>query len=108
MALRVAQLSIQLIEKLQPVMGRIRQRDKSLADQLTRAATSVCLNLSEAEHSDAENRRARFFSAAGSASETRMALRVAVAWHYVAKGEGEPAAACSTASSPPSGSSPTS
>ncbi len=83
MALQVASLSIELIETLRPLVPRIRPRDKSLADQLTRAASSVALNIGEAQHSDPGNRRARFFTAAGSASETLAALRVAVAWRYL-------------------------
>ena len=83
MALQVAALSIELIETLAPVLPRIKQRDKSLADQLTRAASSIALNIGEAELSDPGNRRARFFTAAGSANETLMALRVAVAWSYI-------------------------
>src|SRR5690242_6942790 len=41
MAFQVKELSIQLVEELAPVMPRIRQRDKSLADQLARAVNSV-------------------------------------------------------------------
>jgi len=43
MALQVAELSVQIIETLRPLIGRIKTRDKSLADQLTRAASSCCL-----------------------------------------------------------------
>ncbi len=39
MALQVASLSIELIETLRPLVPRIKQRDKSLADQLVRAAS---------------------------------------------------------------------
>jgi four helix bundle protein len=91
MALQVAALSIQLIETLQPLVSRVKQRDRSLADQLTRAASSVALNIGEAQQSEAGNRRARFLTAAGSASESLMAVRVAVAWRYVDKWQGEPA-----------------
>jgi hypothetical protein len=41
---------------------------------------------------DPENRRARFYSSAGSANETLAALRVAVAWGYFAEQEAEVAA----------------
>ena len=78
MALQVAELSVQMIETLRPLVGRIKARDKSLADQLTRAASSIALNIAESQHSDAGNRRARLFTAAGSASESLMAVRVAI------------------------------
>jgi len=93
MALQVAELSVQIIETLRPLIGRIKTRDKSLADQLTRAASSCCLNIAEGQHSDPGNRRARLFTAAGSANETLMAVRVAVAWGYFGANEGKPAIA---------------
>ncbi len=89
MALQVAELSIELIEALCPLIPRIKQRDKSLADQIQRAASSIALNLGEGALSDPGNRRARFFTAAGSAGETMTALRVAVAWRYFAAGDAE-------------------
>ena len=89
MALRVAEMSVQMIETLRPLIGRIKARDKSLADQLTRAASSVCLNIAESQHSDPGNRRARLFTAAGSANESLMAVRVAVAWGYVNGSDGK-------------------
>ncbi len=85
MALEVASLSIELIETLRPLVPRLKQRDKSLADQLTRAANSTALNLGEAELSDPGNRKSRLFTAAGSANETLTALRVAVAWGHLAE-----------------------
>ena len=68
-------------------MGRIKKQDKSLADQLARAASSVALNISEADYSDGGNKRARLFTAAGSANETRAALRIATGWGYCSEGE---------------------
>jgi four helix bundle protein len=81
--LKVAEPSLQLIEELRPLVESIRRRDRSLADQLMRAASSVALNICEGELSDAGNQRARFFTAAGSASESRAALRVAVGWRHI-------------------------
>jgi four helix bundle protein len=89
MAFQVEELSIQLIEALVPLMPRIKQRDKALEDQLRRAASSIGLNCAEAAFSDPGNRRARLFTAAGSAGETRHALRQAVAWRIVATGDAE-------------------
>jgi four helix bundle protein len=91
MALQVAELSIELIETLRPLMPRTKARDKNLEDQIRRAASSIALNIGEAEYSDAGNRRARFFTAAGSAGETLIALRVAMGWEIVERREGEAA-----------------
>ena len=87
MAFQVEEYSYQLIELLRPLVERVRRRDRSLADQLTRAASSVALNIAEGNFSDPGNRRARLFTAAGSANETRAALRVAVGWAYFAAGD---------------------
>ena len=91
MHFQVEELSIQLIASLVPLMPRIKQRDKSLEDQIRRAASSIGLNCAEAAFSDPGNRRARLFTAAGSASETRHALRQAVAWQLVSPREAETA-----------------
>ena len=78
MVFEAEEVAIQLIEALQPLVPRIKARDRALADQIARAASSVALNIGEGNYSDPGNRRARFFTAAGSANETRLALRVAV------------------------------
>ena len=83
MALIVHSLALELIAAVRPVVSRISRHDRSLAQQLLRAASSVALNVGEAEYSDPGNRRARFSSAAGSAGETRMGIEVACAWGYV-------------------------
>jgi four helix bundle protein len=93
MALQVAELSYDLIEELRPLVETIRRRDRSLADQLMRAASSICLNIGEADLSDPGNQRARFFTAAGSASESRAALRVAIAWRHISPPQAEAARA---------------
>jgi four helix bundle protein len=82
-ALQVATVSVELIQLLRPLVERIRRRDRSLADQLVRAANSIALNVAEGAASDGGTARSRFHSAAGSASETLMALRVAAAWGYI-------------------------
>ena len=90
MAFHVEELAIELIEVLQPLVSRIRARDRALADQLTRAASSVALNIGESSYSDPGNRRARLFTAAGSAAVTRLALRVAVAWRHCSAADAQP------------------
>jgi four helix bundle protein len=89
MPLQVEELSLELITTLVPLMPRIKQRDKDLENQLRRAASSIGLNVAEAAFSDPGNRRARLFTAAGSASETRHALQQAAAWQLVPAGEAQ-------------------
>ncbi len=93
MPFQVEELSLELIEALAPLIPRLKQRDKDLAGQLRRAASSVGLNCAEAAFSDPGNRRARLFTAAGSASETRHALRQAVAWRSITAADAERALA---------------
>ena len=87
MALIVHSVALEMVGAIRPLVGRIRARDRSLADQLSRAASSVVLNISEAEYSDPGNRRARFHTAAGSNREARAALQLAAAWGYIATGD---------------------
>ncbi len=98
MSLIVADVTLELITALRPLRPRIRKHSKSLHDQLVSASDSIALNISEAELSDPGTRRARFFTAAGSANDaprdprrgkTLMALRVAAAWGYIAAHESE-------------------
>ena len=72
-----------IVRELGPLLHTIREHDKSLADQLKRAAQSVVLNIAEARGSDAGNARARFSTACGSAKEVRAALNVASDWGYI-------------------------
>jgi four helix bundle protein len=92
MAFEVEEVAIQVIEALRLVVPRIKARGRGLADQITRAA-SVALNIGEANYSDPGNRRARLFTASGSANETRVALRVAAAWGHCSAAEAEAAQA---------------
>ena len=81
----VGEVSLDLVEALQPLVSRIKKQDRSLADQLVRAASSVTLNIAESDYSDPGNKRSRLFTAAGSANETRAAVRLAVRWKYCAR-----------------------
>src|SRR4051812_246970 len=80
MVFKVEEMAGHAGEGVAPVMPRLRARGPPLADQPMGAASSVVLNIGESNYSDPGNRRARLFTAAGSANETRLALRVAVAW----------------------------
>ena len=72
-----------VVRELVPLLHTIREHDKSLSDQLKRAAQSVVLNIAEARGNDAGNARARFSTACGSAKEVRAALNVATDWGYI-------------------------
>ena len=80
-------VALEAIHKLRPVVEKVRRRDRDLADQLRRAASSVVLNAAEARGTRGGNRRLRFETALGSATEASSALEVAVAWGYVAEEE---------------------
>jgi len=75
-----------VVRDLGPMLHIIREHDRSLADQLKRAAQSVVLNIAEARGNDAGNARARFSTACGSAKEVRAALHVASDWGYIETG----------------------
>jgi four helix bundle protein len=81
--LHVLELALAAIDDVGPLVRRIAEHDRSLADQLRRAAQSMALNLGEAAGSRAGNRRARLESALGSTQESRVALRIAAAWGYI-------------------------
>jgi four helix bundle protein len=72
-----------IVRDLAPLLHTIRDQDKSLADQLKRAAQSVVLNIAEARGNDAGNAKARFSTACGSSKEVRAALNVASDWGYI-------------------------
>ena len=77
MAWIVHELALELVQSLTPLMPAIARHDANLARQLRRSASSIVLNVAEGEYSDPGTKRARFFSAAGSA------LRVATGWRYI-------------------------
>lgn len=83
--LEVGEVSLELVSALQPLVRPIRSKDRSLADQLVRAASSITLNIAEAEFSDPGTKRSRLFTAAGSANEVRAALKLVVQWRYCSK-----------------------
>jgi four helix bundle protein len=84
MALQVKAIALEALTATAGVLRTIERRDKNLGDQLKRAATSIVLNIAEAEDSDGGNCRARLHTAAGSTREARAALSIAVALGYVA------------------------
>ena len=72
-------LTLELLTMLRPVIAEVRRQDRSLADQLQRAATSVLLNLAEGTGYRDRSRRRSYAIALGSAREVSAALDAAVA-----------------------------
>ena len=81
------EVALAAIEQVRPLVGRIRQRDRDLGEQLRRALSSVALNLGEASGTHGGHRAERFSTASGSCFEARTGLRVAAAWGYVVRAE---------------------
>jgi four helix bundle protein len=78
---------LQAVHASAPLLPLIRKHDRDLHDQVRRALQSAALNVGESAYSDDGNRRARLFTAAGSANEARCALQLAVAFGYVSAKE---------------------
>jgi four helix bundle protein len=77
------ELSIRIIASLRDVVGIVRRHDLDLARQIFRSASSISANLAEAGGREDKDRRRFFRFAAGSARETLIHLRVALAWGIV-------------------------
>jgi four helix bundle protein len=77
------EVSLDVIKGLRGVLPRVYSSDRSLHDQMKRAASSVALNLSEGFRRAGKDRTQFWRIAAGSADELRAALRVAEAWGYL-------------------------
>jgi four helix bundle protein len=90
MALIVHEVALEMVRDIRPLIEQIARRDRSLAQQLKRSASSVPLNIGEGAYSRGGNQLSRFHDAAGSANETRSALRVAQAWGYIRPAERAP------------------
>ncbi len=70
-----------------PVVARVRKRDADLARQMSKAASSIPLNVSEGGSRLGKDRRYHFSIAFGSARELQTAIRVGIAWGYISDAE---------------------
>ena len=77
------EISLQLARSLRPHLVRLRSCDASLTNQLTRALTSVPLNLSEGRRRVGKDRTHLFRIAEGSVAEVRACIDTANALGYV-------------------------
>jgi four helix bundle protein len=75
--LRIYWVMLDAIEMMQPLIEKIRARNRSLAGQLDEASDSVPLNIAEGSGNRGGTRRERYNTALGSARETVSCLQVA-------------------------------
>jgi len=87
MAFDALEASLTVLEQLGPLEAKLRQKRKSLADEVGRAAESVALNLSEGAERVGLDRPDFFRRAAGSAAELTTALRIARARGIISAAE---------------------
>ena len=69
--LNIYEVSLSLVEDLNPLLDRLERRNAKLYDQLERALSSVVLNIAEGCGQYAGHRRERYRTALGSAREVR-------------------------------------
>ena len=81
--LQIYQDSLDLIRGLRPLVTALERKDKDLARQLRRAASSIPLNIAEGNRRNGKDKAYHFRVAAGSAAETGAALEVAAAWGHL-------------------------
>ncbi len=81
--LRIHDVMLDAITTMRPMVRAIERRDRDLASQLRRAASSVVLNLAEGSGSVGGMRTARYRTALGSAREALSCLQVAEGFGYV-------------------------
>ncbi len=80
--LQIERFALDTVRRLGPVVAAVARHDGDLARQMRRAASSIVLNIAEAQASHDGNSRLRFRSALGSTRETRAGLELAVAWGF--------------------------
>ena len=93
MAFVTYDVSLELVRALRPLLEVLVTKDRDLANQLRRAASSVTLNVNEGAERRGGDKPHHFRIAFGSAKEVRAALDLAVAWGYLPDGRAEAAIA---------------
>jgi four helix bundle protein len=77
--------TLQLIHLLRPIVDVLQIRAPYLADQLTRAASGVHLQLAEGSGRTGRDQKNRYRCAAAEAQEVKAALAQVRAWGHVAE-----------------------
>ena len=81
------EVASQVVRSLPEVIAAVGRHDRSLADQLRRAGSSLLLNIAEGNRRVGRDRLHFFRIAAGSAAEVDAVLEVAVGFGYVGDDE---------------------
>src|SRR5580704_11836105 len=78
--------AVEIARAMRPIVDRIREHDRSLADEGKRATQSIGLNVAEAWRRAGRDRAHAFRIALGSAGEARAVVEQADAWGYLDAG----------------------
>src|SRR5262249_37645305 len=76
-------VALAVIREVREPLAMVERRDRALANQARRAATSILLNIEEGNQRRGRDQQHLFRVAKGSAAELRPRLLVAVAWGYL-------------------------
>src|SRR5215813_7282945 len=76
-------VALAVVREVREPLAMVERRDRALADQARRAATSIVLNIEEGNQRNGRDRQHLFRVAKGSAAELRAALLVGVTWGYL-------------------------
>lgn len=87
----VADVTLEAIGALRPIVDGIRRRDRALSEQLVRAMTNMALCISRAGFPVEGTRRGHLFSALASSSEAQAVLQVAIDWEHCTERRAKPA-----------------
>ena len=87
MAFDTLEMSLVVVDLVLPLVPKIRQKRKSLADEIGRAAESIALNVSEGRYRAGLDRPDFYRRAAGRAGELTAGLRIARASGCISEAE---------------------
>ena len=76
------EVAMDVCRDLAPLIETVKRRDRNLADQIQRAASSIVLNLAEGQRMGNGNRGRHYEIAHGSAAEVRAGIALAEVWGY--------------------------
>jgi four helix bundle protein len=77
------EIALEIVVALRDAVGVVRTHDVDLAKQIVRSASSIAANVGEGRRRVGRDRLHFFRIAAGSAEETRVHLRIALAWGWL-------------------------